>query len=52
MLWIVIIVALVIGIVAGLISKNPRKGLGVGFTILVAGTILSILIVYSGIMGG
>jgi hypothetical protein len=52
MIWFAIILALVIGIVIGLSTRNPRKGLVVGLTILVGGIILSILIVYSGIMGG
>lgn len=52
MIWFVINLALVIGVVIGLSTRNPRKGLGAGLTILVTGIIVSILIVYSGIMGG
>jgi hypothetical protein len=52
MIWFVIILALVIGGGVGLFTRNFKKALRVGLTVLVAGIILSILIVYSGIMGG
>lgn len=52
MIWFVIILALVIGGIVGLFTRNLRKALNVGLTVLVAGIILSLLIVYSGIMGG
>ena len=52
MIWLVIILALVIGGIVGLFTRNLKKAFGVGLTIFVAGTILSLLIVYSGVMGG
>ena len=52
MVWMVIILALVIGGGFGLFTRNLKKGLGVGLTILITGILLSLLIVYSGIMGG
>ncbi len=52
MIWFVIILAVVIGGAVGLLTRNVIKALGVGVTILIAGSVISILIVYSGIMGG
>lgn len=52
MIWFVIILALLIGGVVGLFTRNLNKALGVGLTILITGIVLSFLIVYSGIMGG
>ena len=52
MIWLVIILALVIGGIVGLFTRNLRKALRVGLIILVTGIILSLLIVYSGLMGG
>ena len=52
MIWFVIILALVIGGIVGLFTRNLRKSLSIGLTVLVAGIIFSFLIVYSGIMGG
>jgi len=51
-IWFVIILAVIIGGVVGLFTRKMLIALGVGLTILIAGIILSILIVYSGIMGG
>ncbi len=52
MLWFALILALVIGGVVGIFTRNLRKALGVGFASLMVGVLLSLLIVYSGILGG
>jgi len=52
MIWFVIIIALVIGALFGFFTRNIKKGLRVGLYVLVVGIILSVLIVFSGIMGG
>ena len=52
MIWFAIILALVIGGVVGLFTRNLKKALGVGLTTLIAGIIFSFLIIYSGLMGG
>lgn len=51
MIWFVIILAIVIGVVVGLFTRNLKKALRVGFSTLVGGVLLSIIIL-SGIMGG
>jgi len=52
MIWFVIILALIVGGMVALYTRNLKQALGVGLTIFVTGTILSILIIYSGVMGG
>ena len=52
MVWFVIILALVVGGVVCLFTRNLKKALGVGLATLIAGILLSFLIVFSGIMGG
>ncbi|MBT6061445.1 MAG: hypothetical protein HN736_02375 [Anaerolineae bacterium] len=52
MIWFVIILALVIGGVVGLFTRDFKKALSVGLTLFIGGFLLSILIVLSGIMGG
>ena len=52
MIWFALILSLVIGGAAGLFTRNLKKALGVGLTSLIAGIVLSLIIVYSGIMGG
>jgi len=52
MIWFVLILALVIGAVVGLLTRNLKIALGVGLTLLIAGIVLSFIIIYSGIMGG
>ena len=52
MIWIVIILALVVGGVVGLFTRNFKKSFSAGLTVFVGGSLLSILIVLSGIMGG
>ena len=52
MIWFAIILALGIGIGVGLFTRNLKKALGVGLTILIAGIVISFLIIYSGFMGG
>jgi hypothetical protein len=52
MIWFVIILAVVIGGVVVLLTRNIIKALGVGVAILIAGSLISLLIIYSGILGG
>ena len=52
MIWFALILALVIGSVVGLFTRNLKKALAVGMSTLIVGVLLSFLIVYSGIMGG
>jgi len=52
MIWFAIILALVIGSLVGIFTRNLKKAVGVGLIFLVAGIIFSLIVVYSGIMGG
>ena len=52
MIWFALIFAVVIGGLVGLFTRDLKKGLGAGVISLVAGVLLSLVIVYSGIMGG
>ena len=52
MIWFAAILALVIGALFGLITRNFKKGVMAGFVTFIAGVMLSILIISSGIMGG
>lgn len=52
MIWFVLIFALAVGIAVGLFTQNLKKALSAGVIVVIAGTILSLLIVYSGILGG
>ena len=52
MIWFAIILAIVIGGVVGLFTRNLKKALVVGSATLFVGVLLSFLIIYSGIMGG
>lgn len=52
MIWFVLILAVVVGAVVALYTRNLKKALGVSLTLFLAGVVLSFLIVYSGIMGG
>lgn len=52
MFWFTIILALVVGAGVGLYTRSLKKALAVGLITLGAGVLLSLLIVYSGVMGG
>jgi len=52
MIWFAIILACVVAIVVGVYTRDLKKTLRVGIITLIAGTFLSLLIVYSGVMGG
>jgi hypothetical protein len=52
MIWFAVIFALFIGSAVGIYARSLSKGIRVGLVILVSGIILSILIFYSGILGG
>jgi hypothetical protein len=52
MIWFAIILAVVVGAVVGLFTTSPTKALRAGLITLAAGVALSILILFSGILGG
>lgn len=52
MIWIAVILSLFIGGLVGLISRSLVQGLKAGAIVLVLGVLISLLIVYSGVMGG
>lgn len=52
MFWFVIILAVVVGGLVGFITRNLKKGFQIGLTVFIVGIVLSLLIVYSGLMGG
>ena len=52
MLWLALILAIIIGSLVGLFTRNLKKALVFGSASLVVGVLLSLLIVLSGIMGG
>ena len=51
-IWFALILAIVVGSVVGLFTRNLKKALAAGMTTLIVGVLLSFLIIYSGIMGG
>jgi len=52
MLWFVLILAIIIAVLVGLVTRNLRKALGFGAASLVIGVLISLLILLSGILGG
>ena len=52
MLWFVMILAVVMGSLVGLFTHNLKRALRVGTSILIVGTIVSLLVLLSGILGG
>jgi len=52
MIWFALILALVVGSIVGLFTRNLKKGILVGLVTLIVGVFLSLIIVFSGIMGG
>ena len=52
MFWFALILAIVIGGLVGLLTRNLKKAFMVGSASLIVGVLLSLLIIYSGIMGG
>jgi len=52
MIWFAIILAIAASVVVGVITRNLKKALRVGVFTLVGATLLSLVIIYSGIMGG
>ena len=52
MIWFAIILAVIIGALVGLFTRDLKKALVAGFISLTAGVVLSLAIVYSGLMGG
>lgn len=52
MIWFAIILAVVVGSGVALFSRNLGRGLKAGVVTLFVGILVSLLIVYSGLMGG
>lgn len=52
MLWFAMILAIIVGGVVGLFTRNLKKALVVGSATLIMGVLLSFLIILSGILGG
>ena len=52
MLWFAAIFAVVIGGAVGLLTRDMKRAFFIAVILFLAGTLLSILIVYSGILGG
>jgi hypothetical protein len=52
MIWFALIAAVGVGVVYGLIVRSVAKAFRAGFITLVIGVTLSILILFSGILGG
>lgn len=52
MIWFAVILAFILAVVTGLLTRDIEKALVVGLTALIVGVLLSLLIVYSGLMGG
>lgn len=52
MIWFAIIIAIVFGGIVGLFKQSLLQGVRAGLIALVLGIIASILIVYSGVLGG
>jgi Na+/H+-dicarboxylate symporter len=52
MLWFALILAIIIGVLVGLITRNLKKALMFGAASLIIGVLFSFLILFSGIMGG
>ena len=52
MLWFALILAIIIAVLVGLFTRNIKKALVFGSASLIIGVSLSLLIIYSGIMGG
>jgi hypothetical protein len=52
MLWFVLILAISNGVLVALITRNLKKALLFGLASLIIGVLFSLLILFSGIMGG
>jgi len=52
MIWYALILAIVVGILSGLFTKNLRKALKIALLTFLGGVVLSLLIILSGVLGG
>ncbi len=52
MIWFAIILAIIVGVSAGILTRSLRRAAIVGLSTLALGVVLSLVIVYSGLMGG
>jgi Na+/H+-dicarboxylate symporter len=52
MLWYALILAIVVGSLVGLFTRNLGKALKIAFLTFLGGIVLSLLIILSGVLGG
>jgi hypothetical protein len=52
MIWFVLILAISNAVLVGLITRNLKKALGFGAASFIIGVLFSLLILFSGILGG
>jgi hypothetical protein len=52
MIWYAIILALGAGVLVGIFTRDLRKALKVALVTFLAGVVLSLLIILSGVLGG
>ncbi|MFV1950327.1 MAG: hypothetical protein ACC633_10425 [Anaerolineales bacterium] len=52
MIWYTLILSLTIGGLVGIFTRNLRKALKVALFTFIAGVVLSVLIILSGVLGG
>ena len=52
MIWFAIILAFIVGVIAGILTRSFRRTVIVFLSTLALGVLLSLVIVFSGLMGG
>jgi len=52
MIWFAIILAIITGVISGILTRSLRRAAIVFLGALALGVVLSLVIVYSGLMGG
>lgn len=52
MLWYAVIIALLFGAGAFLLTRDSRRALRIGGFVLAVGVVLALVLTYSGLMGG
>ena len=52
MIWFALIASLVIGLLTGFYTRSWKKGLIAWMAVFLIGVLLSLVIVYSGLLGG
>ena len=52
MIWFAIILAIIVGVIAGILTRSFRRAVKVFLGTLALGVVLSLVIIFSGLMGG